>query len=206
MNGRLGWFVKSKDPKRHVARQDCVADSAALALASKPNGVKAVLCWFWWCVKEQDRARYAPLAIPSGTTTLLGTALRHQGLNESLGLPSSARSPRWFTASLRSEAAAKTVRPMGVPERGPAMVRARPAALPRNERKWRSLVGIPRRFRGGRSHRPYRPLTKGKVERSVSYLRDSFLNGRTFDGLDDLNAQGRHWLGHVANVRVHGTT
>lgn len=32
------------------------------------------------------------------------------------------------------------------------------------------------------------------------------MNGRTFDGLDDLNAQGRHWLGHVANVRVHGTT
>jgi len=54
--------------------------------------------------------------------------------------------------------------------------------------------------------RPYRPRTKGKVERSVSYLRDSFLNGRTFDGLDDLNARGRHWLGHVANVRKHGTT
>jgi hypothetical protein len=54
--------------------------------------------------------------------------------------------------------------------------------------------------------RPYRPRTKGKVERSVSYLRDSFLNGRTFAGLDDLNAQGRHWLGSVANVRMHGTT
>jgi transposase len=54
--------------------------------------------------------------------------------------------------------------------------------------------------------RPYRPRTKGKVERSVSYLRDSFLNGRTFTGLDDLNAQGRHWLGSVANIRVHGTT
>ncbi len=54
--------------------------------------------------------------------------------------------------------------------------------------------------------RPYRPRTKGKVERSVSYLRDSFLNGRTFSGLDDLNAQGRHWLGSVANIRIHGTT
>jgi transposase len=54
--------------------------------------------------------------------------------------------------------------------------------------------------------RPYRPRTKGKVERSVSYLRDSFLNGRTFTGLDDLNAQGRHWLGSVANIRVHATT
>ena len=54
--------------------------------------------------------------------------------------------------------------------------------------------------------RPYRPRTKGKVERSVAYLRDSFLNGRSFAGLEDLNAQGRHWLGHVANIRVHGTT
>jgi transposase len=54
--------------------------------------------------------------------------------------------------------------------------------------------------------RPYRPRTKGKVERSISYLRDSFLNGRTFTGLDDLNAQGRHWLGSVANIRIHGTT
>ena len=35
-------------------------------------------------------------------------ALRHQVLKESLGLPSSVRSPRWFTASLRREAAAKT--------------------------------------------------------------------------------------------------
>lgn len=55
-------------------------------------------------------------------------------------------------------------------------------------------------------HRPYRPRTKGKVERTVGYVRTSFLNGRTFTGLDDLNAQGRHWLGSVANVRVHGTT
>jgi len=54
--------------------------------------------------------------------------------------------------------------------------------------------------------RPYRPRTKGKVERSVSYVRDSFLNGRTFAGLQDLNAQGRHWLAQIANVRIHGTT
>ncbi|HLP08451.1 MAG TPA: IS21 family transposase, partial [Opitutaceae bacterium] len=54
--------------------------------------------------------------------------------------------------------------------------------------------------------RPCRPRTKGKVERSVAYLRDSFLNGRTFQGLDDLNAQARHWLGSVANIRIHSTT
>ena len=44
------------------------------------------------------------------------------------------------------------------------------------------------------------------VERSVSYLHDSYLNGRTFTGLDDLNSQGRHWLGRIANVRVHAST
>lgn len=57
-----------------------------------------------------------------------------------------------------------------------------------------------------KTHRPYRPRTKGKVERQVDYVKDNFLAGRSFEGLDDLNAQGRHWLNSVANVRVHGTT
>lgn len=40
----------------------------------------------------------------------------------------------------------------------------------------------------------------------VHYVRDNFLAGRSFDGLAELNAQARHWLGTVANVRVHATT
>lgn len=54
--------------------------------------------------------------------------------------------------------------------------------------------------------RPYRARTKGKVERPIRYLRDSFLYGRTFLGDADLNAQVLDWLGRVANVREHGTT
>lgn len=54
--------------------------------------------------------------------------------------------------------------------------------------------------------RPYRPRTKGKVERSVDYLKDNFLTGRSFEGMDDLNAQALHWLNTTANVRLHGTT
>lgn len=54
--------------------------------------------------------------------------------------------------------------------------------------------------------RAYRPRTKGKVERPVDYLKDNFLAGRSFAGIDDLNAQVRHWLDHTANVRIHGTT
>lgn len=57
-----------------------------------------------------------------------------------------------------------------------------------------------------KAHRPYRPRTKGKVERMVSYVKDSFLRGRVFRSLDDLNAQGRAWLDATANVRLHATT
>jgi transposase len=51
-----------------------------------------------------------------------------------------------------------------------------------------------------------RPRTKGKIERMVDYVKDNFLNGRSFADLDDLNAQAMHWLAHTANVRVHATT
>lgn len=38
-----------------------------------------------------------------------------------------------------------------------------------------------------RACRPYRPQTKGRVERSLSYLRQNFWPGRTFVNLNDLN-------------------
>jgi transposase len=57
-----------------------------------------------------------------------------------------------------------------------------------------------------RACRPYRAQTKGKVERPVRYMRQSFLYGRSFAGDADLNAQALHWLDQVANVRVHATT
>ena len=55
------------------------------------------------------------------------------------------------------------------------------------------------------THAPYRPRSKGKVERLVRYLKDNFLNGRSFGDLDDLNAQGRAWMEQV-NGQLHGTT
>lgn len=57
-----------------------------------------------------------------------------------------------------------------------------------------------------KTHRAYRPRTKGKVERLVDYVKDNFLAGRTFHGIEDLNAQALHWLNNVANARLHGTT
>jgi transposase len=62
--------------------------------------------------------------------------------------------------------------------------------------------------------RPARPQTKGKVERSIDYVAQSFfypfvtrlaLEDRV-PTLDELNAEVRLWCGAVANVRIHGTT
>jgi transposase len=53
---------------------------------------------------------------------------------------------------------------------------------------------------------PYWPRVKGKVERGVGYIKTSFLEGRSFSDLDDLNRQLGVWLDTVANVRTHGTT
>jgi transposase len=61
---------------------------------------------------------------------------------------------------------------------------------------------------------PYRPQTKGKVERFISYLRHSFyvpLASRLAqEGLvvdrETANLAARRWLREVANARVHGTT
>ena len=57
-----------------------------------------------------------------------------------------------------------------------------------------------------RSCRPYRARTKGKVERPIRYIRESFFYGRSFANDDDLNAQAAGWLEGTANVRRHGTT
>ena len=57
-----------------------------------------------------------------------------------------------------------------------------------------------------KTHRIRRPRTKGKVERMVHYVKDAFLNGRTFTDLADLNAQAHSWLTHTANTRMHATT
>jgi transposase len=57
-----------------------------------------------------------------------------------------------------------------------------------------------------RACRPYRAKTKGKVERPIGYVRESFFYGRHFLNDADLNAQALSWLERTANVRTHRTT
>jgi transposase len=53
--------------------------------------------------------------------------------------------------------------------------------------------------------RPYRGQTKGKVERTVQYVRDNFMVGIKYESLDDLNGQAVAWCNKV-NGKVHATT
>lgn len=53
--------------------------------------------------------------------------------------------------------------------------------------------------------RPYRGQTKGKVERTVAFVRDNFMTGIRYSSLDDLNGQAVAWCNKV-NGKVHSTT
>jgi transposase len=71
----------------------------------------------------------------------------------------------------------------------------------------RALIDLARHYGfQPRACRPYRPKTKGKVERPFRYIREDFFLGGSFRNLGDLNAQFQHWLDTVANPRMHATT
>jgi transposase len=57
-----------------------------------------------------------------------------------------------------------------------------------------------------RACRPYRAKTKGKVERPIGYVRQSFFYGREFLNDADLNQQALSWSTRKANLRLHRTT
>jgi len=52
---------------------------------------------------------------------------------------------------------------------------------------------------------PYGPWVKGKVERPVDYIRESFWRGYPFESVDKANRDLRDWLDTTANRRIHGT-
>jgi len=70
------------------------------------------------------------------------------------------------------------------------------------------------RFMDFAGHFLYKPVAcnraagweKGRVERTIQYIRSNFLLGRTFRSLDELNASAREWRDEKANRRVHKTT
>jgi transposase len=53
--------------------------------------------------------------------------------------------------------------------------------------------------------RPYRGQTKGKVERTVQFVRDNFMVGSKYNSLADLTGQALAWCNKV-NGKVHAAT
>ena len=54
--------------------------------------------------------------------------------------------------------------------------------------------------------RPRDPQTKGKVENLVKYVKEGFLDGRLYSGINELNVAAMQWLDTVANAKPNGTT
>ena len=54
--------------------------------------------------------------------------------------------------------------------------------------------------------RPRDPQTKGKVENFVKYVKENFIEGRIFTGIDSFNSAAIAWLDAEANCRVHSET
>ncbi len=54
-------------------------------------------------------------------------------------------------------------------------------------------------------HRPYRPQTKGKVERFIGYM-NGWLESSSVRSIQELNLRLMRWVEETANQRLHSTT
>lgn len=52
---------------------------------------------------------------------------------------------------------------------------------------------------------PYSPWVKGKVERPMDYIRESFWRGYRYSSLAQANLDVLSWNSETANLRIHGT-
>jgi transposase len=81
-------------------------------------------------------------------------------------------------------------------------------ALLTSEHKWNRQYGEFAAYYGFRPRLcwPYRPQTKGKIERTIRFVKENFFLGRPFTGLGDLNRQAGCWCNTVNAERIHATT
>ena len=81
-------------------------------------------------------------------------------------------------------------------------------ALLTDDHKWNRQFGEFASYYGFRPRLcwPLRPQTKGKIERTIRFVKENFFLGRPFSDLGDLNRQAQRWCNTVNAERVHATT
>ena len=81
-------------------------------------------------------------------------------------------------------------------------------ALLTSEHKWNRQYAEFAAYYGFRPRLcwPYRPQTKGKIERTIRFVKENFFLGRPFSDLSDLNRQAGRWCNTVNAERLHATT
>jgi transposase len=81
-------------------------------------------------------------------------------------------------------------------------------ALLTSEHKWNRQYGEFAAYYGFRPRLcwPQRPQTKGKIERTIRFVKENFFLGRPFTDLGDLNRLAARWCNTVNAERIHATT
>jgi transposase len=81
-------------------------------------------------------------------------------------------------------------------------------ALLTADHKWNRQFGEFAAYYGFRPRLcwPYRPQTKGKIERTIRFVKENFFLGRPFTDLGDLNRHAQRWCNTVNAERTHATT